>query len=164
MEGQHSSVMPRRLPKTSARFRLGIVWTVTLASRPIKTIVETPSADHMSIARVLAGLSSREGATDFTEALSIIAPRLQEPGLDHEIRLISDFRKGSIHRDNPPSELNAVEGATVEMLVSPPTTQPRSNVQIESIEVARNPASTTASGGVGLVRVSIRPAPQWRNA
>ena len=130
--------------------------TVTLASRPVRAIVEAPSSDMRSIGLVLDGLSSREGATDFTAALNLVAPRLQEPGLDHEIHLLGDFRAGSIQQDDLPNQINVVEGATLDIRVSPPTSLPRSNVQVESIEVARNPASTASSAGTGMIRVSVR--------
>ena len=130
--------------------------TVTLASRPARMLIEEPTADHRSVARALDTLGSREGATDFAAALDLLAPQLQEVGYDHDVRLLGDFRRGSVRDEDRLSELEVVEGSTLTLTATAPAEDPAGNVQVEAIEVSRNPASTASTGNVGLVQVSVR--------
>lgn len=130
--------------------------TVVLAGRPARLLIDEPTSDHQSVIRAIEDLDSRDGATDYASALDLLAPQLQKPGFDHEVRLLGDFRAGSVRTEDQLPKLEVVEGSTLTLAASKPVDTPAGNVQVEAIEIARNPASTGSSGNSGLVQVSVR--------
>ena len=130
--------------------------TVTLAARPVRMLINEPSADHRSVVRALGDLVQREGATDYVAAMNLVGAQLQEPGVDHDIMVMSDFRSGSVNLDDQLPKLEVIEGSNISFLATPPTDVVAGNVQVESIQLARNPASAASAGNVGLVQVTVR--------
>ncbi|MAB72035.1 MAG: hypothetical protein CMJ54_05975 [Planctomycetaceae bacterium] len=128
---------------------------VTLAGAPARRLVFGPSTDHRSTIRAIEGLSSREGATDLAGALDLVNGGIDETG-NQEVRVFSDFRRGSLDDRRRPSPIRDASGAPIELIATPPTETTDSNTQIVSIETARTPLSTAGAGDLLLVDVGLR--------
>ncbi|MAH66708.1 MAG: hypothetical protein CMJ27_10035 [Phycisphaerae bacterium] len=128
---------------------------VTLAGSPVRHLVFGPSTDHRSTIRAIEGLTSREGATDLSGALDLVNGGIDETG-KQEVRIFSDFRRGSLDDRRRPSPIRDPSDTPIELIASPPTETTDSNTQIVSIETARTPLSTAGAGDLLLVEVGLR--------
>jgi hypothetical protein len=128
---------------------------VILAGSPVRRLVFGPSTDHRSTIRAIEGLSSREGATDLAGALQLVNDGIDETG-NQEVRVFSDFRRGSLDDGRRPPPIRNASDAPVELFASPPTDTTDSNTQIVSIETARTPLSTAGAGDLLLVDLELR--------
>lgn len=128
---------------------------VTLAGSPVRRLVFGPSTDHRSTIRAIEGLASREGATDLAGALELVDEGIDGTGTQ-EVRVFSDFRRGSLLEGRRPAPVRGASDTPVELFASPPTDEVESNTQIVSIETARTPLSTAGGGDLLLVDVGLR--------
>ena len=128
---------------------------VTLAGSPVRRLVFGPSTDHRSTIRAIEGLASREGATDLAAALELVNDGIDETG-NQEVRVFSDFRRGSLDDRRRPPPIRDGSETPIELIASPPTERTDSNTQIVSIETARTPLSTAGAGDLLLVDVGLR--------
>ena len=57
--------------------RVGVV----LAGRPVRSLVDPPTADHYAVIRAIEGLPAREGRTDLVAALDLVVDSTDAPGV-----------------------------------------------------------------------------------
>ena len=129
--------------------------SVILAGAPVRFLIESPTADHRSAIRAIENLQSREGATDIATALEFAESGLDREGAQ-EVRIFSDFRRGSIYDQRRPPVLHGPMGSAVDLTASMPIADPTSNIQVASIQTARSPLSTLGTGDLLLVEVRLR--------
>ncbi len=130
--------------------------TLTLASRPVQEVISSSTADHRSVKSVLTELSNRDGVTDFNAALDAVSTRIQDPTSNHTVHVIGDFRAGTIPLDSPPQALNAPESSVLNIKASGPDSRTAENVLVESVELSRNPTSTSTLNTLDMVQVSVK--------
>lgn len=131
--------------------------TIVLAGRPVRSLVDPPTADHAAAIRAVEGLPAREGGTDLAAALDLVATRLKNPGT-HEVFIASDFRAGSLDESSRPPVLRSGDGgatATPAIRVTAPDESPMSSVRVAALDVAPAPRSLAGAEGARLVRVGL---------
>ncbi|MDB4775954.1 VWA domain-containing protein, partial [bacterium] len=129
--------------------------SIILAGAPVRFLIESPTSDHRSAIRAMENLQAREGTTDIATALEFAESRLDQEGAQ-EVRIYSDFRRGSIDDRRRPPVLHGPMGASVDLTASMPISEPTSNIQVASIKTARSPLSTLGTGDLLLVEVRLR--------
>lgn len=131
---------------------------IVLAGRPIRRLVDPPTADHAAAMRAIEGLPPREGATDLAAALQTVADVATTAG-SHEVLVASDFRAGSLDDSARPPSFASAGGPAISapiVRVTAPADAPVSSVRISALEVASAPRSLAGSEGARLVRVELR--------
>ncbi len=132
--------------------RVGVV----LAGRPVRALVDPPTADHDAVIRAIDGLPAREGGTDLVAALDLVADSTDAPGV-HEILVASDFRAGSVDESaRPPAILGSSTVDAPRLRATAPVSDDASSVRVADLEIARAPWSLAASETTRLVRVDLR--------
>ena len=129
--------------------------SIILAGAPVRFLIESPTSDHRSAIRAMENLQAREGTTDIATALEFAESGLDQEGAQ-EVRIYSDFRRGSIDDRRHPPVLHGPMGASVDLTASMPISEPTSNIQVASIKTARSPLSTLGTGDLLLVEVRLR--------
>ncbi len=128
------------------------------ASRPARAHVAPPSSDHLAILEVLENLEPSEAPSDLAGALSALRTALQLDEQDDGetlVYLLSEFRAGSAHLDQPlPQSLTDLPRG-VRLLASTPSQQPVPNVQIESVLPVRSVVVPGAADGSGQLIVRL---------
>lgn len=132
--------------------RVGVV----LAGRPVRRLVDPPTADHDAVIRAIEGLPPREGGTDLAAALDLVVESIDATG-GHEILVASDFREGSVDESvRPPVVPGSSTVDAPRLRATAPTVEPASSVRISGLEIARAPWSLAGSETTRLVRVDLR--------
>lgn len=131
--------------------------SITLAGRPVRTIVDPPTTDHRSILDVLEALPSREGATDLAAALDRAVEDEGEGDATtrSEIHVFSDFRRGSID-DRARIPALAEEESDVRLFATAPSDREVGSVQVVDLRTARVPLSLAGGSNDRLVTVRLR--------
>lgn len=130
--------------------------TLTLAARPVDEVISTSTADHRSVKSVLSELVHRDGETDFSAAFERVSTRIQDPTSDHTVYVIGDFRAGTIPIDSQPDPLNTAESSRLQVKASTPNPQSAQNILVESVQVSRNPTSTSTLTNAEMIQVSVQ--------
>ncbi len=131
--------------------------SITLAGRPVRTVVDSPTTDHRSIIDVLESLPSREGATDLSSALERAAEETEDrdPAARTEIHVFSDFRRGAID-DRARIPVLVDEDSNLRLFATAPADREVGSVQVVDIGTARVPLSLAGGSNDRLVTVRLR--------
>ena len=127
--------------------------SVTLAARPVRKLVETATTDHRSVARAIEEVLPREGATDISTAIDMVLSEEITTGT-RSIRIVSDFRRGSLRDEFQPAS-SGIDEDVVDLSLSPPAEQEVSSVRIDSIDSVRAPLSLASEGDIVFVTITL---------
>lgn len=130
---------------------------VITAARPARALLAPPSADHVSVNRVLRSIEPTESPCDIPQALEALQAAIgrdeSEPD-QYVCFLLSEFRTGSARLDQALPEAICGE-AECRLLATSPSTTPAPNVRIVSAIPARRLMLDTASDLAPQVTVDL---------
>ncbi|MCP4834234.1 MAG: hypothetical protein GY895_05655, partial [Phycisphaera sp.] len=127
--------------------------SVTLAGRPVRTLVSPPTTDHRSVARVIEELRPREGATDIPAAVEYALEANPARG-PRSMNVFSGFRRGVLdERLRPSTAIIDTDG--LDLRLSTPGERDRSSITIDDLTAVRAPLSLASLGDLVFVKASL---------